>query len=479
METDYETDNFNQFVDNFINNKNGGNIDTNSDSEGGAFFKKLIKNKIIFFNTANVNWNIFTYDNTFIKDKNDLSLQLKYKKIYFTKEDLYKQINNKGYSCFVGDNQVKLISLISEKVKSTISATGKAIGTSVSATGKAIGTGVSATGKAIGTGVSATGKAIGTGVSATGKAIGNIATQVITDKDVALSATALSEYKLLGHPAKAQLINKIVADILSKHKDEQATYYKKLLENLDVKGLDQITKISQTYHDQTGGDIFDFNISEDVDSFDIEKMFGGAQNDNNFGFNISDGDIDGLDIEDMNGGGFLDFLIGGDKLPNLIALEMIFRNPEKEYMIALNKINAKIQNMGVILNACIVVEENITGKSRVIDILPKSESIPKTLPSIPKTSPSKQQLAISQPQQLQQSQELATNQQKIQCYANLGSNPNETEDELKTKYRKLALKYHPDKCSKECCEESFKIMNDSYKQITSKNIKGCAVLKEC
>ena len=66
----------------------------------------------------------------------------------------------------------------------------------------------------------------------------------------------------------------------------------------------------------------------------------------------------------------------------------------------------------------------------------------------------------------------------ISDYSILEINPNSTDDEVKKAYRKMAIKYHPDKVShlgnelKNIAEEKFKSVNDEYQNIKKeRNIK--------
>ena len=62
---------------------------------------------------------------------------------------------------------------------------------------------------------------------------------------------------------------------------------------------------------------------------------------------------------------------------------------------------------------------------------------------------------------------------KIDAYSVLEINPNASEMDIKKAYRKLSLKYHPDKCkiegwTKEQCENEFKILSNEYEAIKKK-----------
>lgn len=85
--------------------------------DGGGILdiaKKLVQKKVIFLDINDVtNWNIFN-----VPDKNTLINKLKISNISFNKNDLYKQLHGKAYSCFTFESKVTLIELAKETIKS-------------------------------------------------------------------------------------------------------------------------------------------------------------------------------------------------------------------------------------------------------------------------------------------------------------------------------------------------------------------------
>lgn len=56
---------------------------------------------------------------------------------------------------------------------------------------------------------------------------------------------------------------------------------------------------------------------------------------------------------------------------------------------------------------------------------------------------------------------------KIEYYNILGIKPGATQDQIKTAYRKLAIKYHPDKNNEDGAEEKFKTISEAYQYLTN------------
>tara|TARA_B110001450_G_C17644876_1_gene490787 strand:- start:140 stop:628 length:489 start_codon:yes stop_codon:yes gene_type:complete len=60
----------------------------------------------------------------------------------------------------------------------------------------------------------------------------------------------------------------------------------------------------------------------------------------------------------------------------------------------------------------------------------------------------------------------------IQHYKTLGLNPNASENDIKKKYKQLALKYHPDRNKDVNAEEKFKKISEAYTSLVKKNTQS-------
>ena len=57
----------------------------------------------------------------------------------------------------------------------------------------------------------------------------------------------------------------------------------------------------------------------------------------------------------------------------------------------------------------------------------------------------------------------------IEYYNTLGLKPNATHEEIKAAYKRLAIKYHPDKNNDPCAEDQFKKISESYQYLINNN----------
>ncbi len=57
----------------------------------------------------------------------------------------------------------------------------------------------------------------------------------------------------------------------------------------------------------------------------------------------------------------------------------------------------------------------------------------------------------------------------MEYYNILGIKPGATEDEIRSAYKRLAIKYHPDKNTDPGAEEKFKKISEAYQQLTKNN----------
>ena len=384
MEFDTETENFNNFINNIVHKQNGGGIwdflgfnensETEIESEGGAIWNKLTKKKVIFFPASSINnWKIFTIDGKPIESESDLKSFATSKMMFVNKNDLYKQINNKGYSCFNNEKTATLINLTSEKIKEI----NKNISTEITKSSDKI----KNIGKDISSGITKSSdklkdisKDISSGIAKSPERIKEIAEnmgkdiqgKVIDQKDIILLDTTFSNYKMLGQDTRAKLINKVVKDILDTKREAQPDYYKKLLKNLN----DLIVKIEE--QKQTGGDIATIDDNFGIFGYDSDNMNGGS-------FASIFGNEDNENGEDNEYNELLNLLTGGTNMPKSIDIGDAFKtkNTDKKdstlHFIeqcknALRKINTKLDPR-FICDSCLVIDESITGKSKVLNFI--------------------------------------------------------------------------------------------------------------
>ena len=192
--------------------------------DGGIFTDKLKKKKIIFFNYKDVrDWSIFNYVDPFdhkpgkVNNKDKLQYTIAHlSATNFTKEDLYKQINQKAYSCFTNDTEVKLVDLTFVKLTNFFKRTDSKGGQS-------------------------------------------------------LAEAAFQNYRELNDNDKTIYLNQVVSDILDAKSKGQHNAYKEILSKLNAKGLAELL-IDKC---QTGGaipNILDGFVP--IEPSDVEPSFG-------------------------------------------------------------------------------------------------------------------------------------------------------------------------------------------------------------